>query len=191
MRGSMQSQYDIVVIGSGAGGAPIAHELARKGKSVLVLEKGPLILPQGASGPSGFRRDEIFSTSAEKTLRLDVANRGAAYYSSHVEPDLNDEPHVYRRADGRDDATIEGYTAQVVGGGTQLYGGVSLRFTPRDLKLAEWNAGRTDLRADPNGDVQRESRDWPISYDDLEPYYCKGELLVGINGTRANQLKKA
>jgi len=38
---------------------------------------------------------------------------------------------------------------------------------------------------------QREARDWPISYDDLEPYYCQAERkLVGINGTRANQLKK-
>jgi choline dehydrogenase-like flavoprotein len=113
----MQDRYDAVIIGSGAGGAPIANVLAKKGKSVLVLEKGPLILPQGTNVPSGFRRGEEFSTGAEKILRLDVANKGAAYYSSHIEPDLNDEPHVYRRGDGRDDATIEGYTAQVVGGG--------------------------------------------------------------------------
>lgn len=186
----MQTQYDVVIIGSGAGGAPIAHELARKGKTVLVLEKGPLILPQGASGPSGFRRDETFSTGAEKILRLDVANKGSGYYSSHVEPDLNDEPHIYRRADGRDDATIEGYTAQVVGGGTQLYGGVSLRFTPRDLKLAEWNT-RPDaaLDGDPNGDVPKAARDWPFPYEKLEPYYAKAEELVGINGEVQNQIK--
>ena len=96
----MQNEYDLVIIGSGAGGAPIAHELARKGKSVLMLEKGPLILPQyqATTGVSGFRRDEAFSTGAEKILRLDVANKGMPYYSSHVEPDLNDEPHIYRRA---------------------------------------------------------------------------------------------
>src|SRR5712672_1770461 len=122
----MQDSYDVVIIGSGAGGAPIAHELAKQGKSVLVLEKGPLIVPQlqATSGLSMFKRDEVFSTGAEKILRQPVGNRGASYYSSHVEPDLNDEPHVYRRADGVDYATIEGYTAQVVGGGTQLYGGL-------------------------------------------------------------------
>jgi choline dehydrogenase-like flavoprotein len=185
----MQSKYDFVVIGSGAGGAPIAHELARRGKSVLVLEKGPFLLAQyqAADGLSGFRRDELLSTGAEKILRLDVANKGASYYSSHVEPDLNDEPHIYRRADGRDDATIEGYTAQVVGGGTQLYGGVSLRFTPRDLTLAQWNnrAGAV-LDGDPNGEVPRAARTG-LSYATLEPYYAKAEMLVGINGEMANQ----
>ncbi len=156
----MQTKFDVVIIGSGAGGAPIAHTLARAGKSVLILEKGPLLKPQYQN-------------------------------SSHVEPDLNDEPHVYRGKDGQDRATIEGYTAQVVGGGTQLYGGVSLRFTPTDFRLRSFNEGRRDLRNDPNSDVPREARDWPISYDDLEPYYCKAEELVGINGTRENQLKPA
>ena len=157
-----------------------------------MLEKGPLILPQyqATTGVSGFRRDEAFSTGAEKILRLDVANKGVPYYSSHVEPDLNDEPHIYRRADGRDDATIEGYTAQVVGGGTQLYGGVSLRFTPRDLTLAQWNnRPGAALDGDPNDEVRREARDWPFPYATLEPYYAKAETLVGINGEVANQRK--
>lgn len=191
---SERTQFDVVIIGSGAGGAPIAHTLARLGKSVLVLEKGPLLQPQfqDPRGLSGFKRDELFSTGPEKIIHVEgMANYGQSYYSSHVEPDLNDEPHVFLNADGRDYATIEGYTAQCVGGGTQLYGGVSLRFTPTDFRLRSFNDGRTDLRADPRGDIQREARDWPISYDDLEPYYCKAELLVGINGTRLNQLKPA
>src|SRR5262249_47472679 len=81
------------------------------------------------------------------------------------------------------------YTAQVVGGGTQLYGGVSLRYTPTDFHLADFNAARTDLREDPNGDIKREARNWPISYADLEPYYVKAEQLVGLNGTAENQAK--
>jgi choline dehydrogenase-like flavoprotein len=188
----MQAEYDFVIIGSGAGGAPIAHELAGKGKSVLMLEKGPLLLPQYQAPDllSGFRRDEAYSTGSEKILRLDVANKGASYYSSHVEPDLNDEPHVYRRSDGQDYATIEGYTAQVVGGGTQLYGGVSLRFTPRDLTLGQWNTRPgAALEGDPNGDLPREAQDWPFPYATLEPYYAKAEELVGINGEVANQRK--
>lgn len=190
---SEQTRFDVVIVGSGAGGAPIANILAKAGKSVLVLEKGSLLQPQyqSATGLSGFKRDEMFSTGPEKIIHVPgVANDGDSYYGSHVEPDVNDEPHVYRDANGLDRATIEGYTAQVVGGGTQLYGGVSLRFTPTDMALATFNAGRT-LRADPNGDVERDARDWPITYNDLEPYYCKAEQLVGINGTRANQLKPA
>jgi choline dehydrogenase-like flavoprotein len=169
----MRDQYDLVIIGSGAGGAPIAYVLALAGKSALVLEKGPLMRAQYQEprGLSDFKRDELLATGSEKRIQHPVANQGEAYYTSHVEPDLNDEPHIYRGADGGDRVTIEGYTAQVVGGGTNLYGAVSLRFTPNDLRLRSYNDGRTDLRADPNGEVQREVRDWPISYDELEPYY--------------------
>jgi choline dehydrogenase-like flavoprotein len=188
------ASFDVVIIGSGAGGAPIAHTLAGAGKKVLMLEKGPLLRPQYQmpNGLSDFKRDEMFSTGPAKQLQLaGVANAGATYYSSHVEPDLNDEPHIYQDAAGVDRATVEGYTAQVVGGGTQLYGAVSLRFSPDDFRLATFNRGLTDLRNDPNGDVQREARDWPITYQQLEPYYSEAERLVGINGTRENQVKPA
>ncbi|MDQ3974819.1 MAG: GMC family oxidoreductase [Actinomycetota bacterium] len=186
------AEFEVVVIGSGAGGAPVAHELARAGKGVVVLEKGPLLRPQYQTpdGVSDFKRDEMFATGPEKRITVEgMANRGESFYSSHVEPDLNDEPHVYRGPDDRDRATIEGYTAQVVGGGTQLYGAVSLRFFPEDFTLASFNRGRTDLREDPRGDIQRETRDWPFTYDQLESYYAKAERLIGINGTVAGQRK--
>ena len=188
----METDFDVIIIGSGAGGAPIANRLAKAGKSILVLEKGPLFLPQyqTRNGLSDFKRDELFATGPEKQIRIpDMANNGQSYYSSHVEPDLNDEPHVYVDKNGDDKATIEGYTAQVVGGGTQLYGAVHLRFTPLDFKLKTFNEGRTDLQDDPDGDVQREVRDWAINYEDLEPYYVQVEELVGLNGTSQNQLK--
>ncbi len=185
---------EVLVIGSGAGGAPLTRTLVKAGHHVVVLEKGPLMRtqPQSPTGTSDFKRDETFATGAEKRINVPgMANVGDSFYSSHVEPDLNDEPHVYRGDDGQDRATIEGYTAQVVGGGTQLYGGVSLRFTPDDFRLSSFNQGRTDLRGDPNGEVIREARDWPVSYDELEPYYCMAEELVGINGTREGQEKPA
>lgn len=187
-----EEEVEILVIGSGAGGSPLAHTLVKGAHQVLMLEKGPLLRTQQQSpdGLSDFKRDELFATGAEKRLTIPgVTNIGASFYSSHVEPDLNDEPHVYRDLDGKDYATIEGYTAQVVGGGTQLYGGVSLRFTPDDLRLRSFNAGRSDLRDDPNGEVEREARDWPVSYDELEPFYAEAERVVGISGTRENQEK--
>lgn len=185
------SDFDVVIIGSGAGGAPIANKLVLAGKRVLVLEKGPLIDAQAAlaQGQSDFKRDELLSDGPEKILNIpQVANNGQGYFHSHVEPDINDEPHVYLNKNGLDLATIEGYTAQVVGGGTQLYGGVSLRFTEDDLRLKSFNETRT-LQQDPNGDVKREARDWPVSYQQLEPYYVEAEAKVGINGTSANQQK--
>ncbi|MFN7899828.1 MAG: GMC oxidoreductase [Synechococcaceae cyanobacterium] len=188
----MQTDFDVVIIGSGAGGAPIAHQLVKAGRSVLMLEKGPLLRPQHerADASSGFKRDELISNGAEKRITIpDVANRGESYYSSHIEPDLNDEPHIYRNEKNEDRATIEGYTAQAVGGGTQLYGGVSLRFTETDLRLGSFNASRTNLPSDPENLIPREARDWPYRYDELEPYYCLAEELIGLNGTATHQQK--
>lgn len=187
-----RNEFDVIVVGSGAGGAPIAYEMARKRRHVLVLEKGPLLRPQdevpGRSLPSDFKRDELFATGPARRLTIDVGNKGTSMFSSHIEPDLNDEPHIYQEPGKQDYATIEGYTAQAVGGGTQLYGAVSLRFTPLDLSLGTFNAGRT-LQGDPGGEVEREARDWPITYDQLEPYYCKAERLIGMNGQQAGQAK--
>lgn len=138
----LRDRFDVVVIGSGAGGAPIAYELARANRSVLVLEKGPLLRTQDERGPgrlSDFKRDEMFNAGPERIITTPgMVNTGASFFTSHVEPDLNDEPHVFTNVDRPQDGskiTIEGYTAQVVGGGTQLYGAVSLRFAERDFKL--------------------------------------------------------
>jgi choline dehydrogenase-like flavoprotein len=194
------TDFDVVIIGSGAGGAPIAYQLARAGRSVLVLEKGPLLRTQGERGEgsrSDFKRDEMFNAGPERIITTPgMTNTGASFYTSHIEPDLNDEPHIFtgvqrpnpNEAPEGPRVTIEGYTAQVVGGGTQLYGAVSLRFAPLDFRLQSFNQGR-QLQGDPNGDALQHVRDWPYSYDDLEPYYAKAEELVGINGTTAGQAK--
>jgi choline dehydrogenase-like flavoprotein len=198
---SDRTDFDVVVIGSGAGGAPIASELARAGKSVLVLEKGPLLRTQGELRPTSradFKRDELFNAGPERIITVPgMANTGDAFYTSHVEPDLNDEPHIYSSPQsgagpqgGAPRVTIEGYTAQVVGGGTQLYGAVSLRFCPLDFQLQSFNASRpAPIRGDSAGDALRDVRDWPITYEQLEPYYAKAERLIGINGTQPNQEK--
>ena len=191
----MQTQFDAVIIGSGAGGAPIAYELARAGKSVLVLEKGPLFRTQderGAGSLSDFKRDEMFNAGPERIITVaGMQNTGASFYTSHVEPDLNDEPHIFSNPEDLREGpkvTIEGYTAQVVGGGTQLYGAVSLRFSERDFRLQSSNEGRK-LAGDPNGDALLHVRDWPFGYKDLEPFYAKAERLVGINGSQDGQGK--
>jgi choline dehydrogenase-like flavoprotein len=191
----MRDRFDVVVIGSGAGGAPIAYELARhKRCSVLVLEKGPLLRTQderGAGSLSDFKRDEMFNAGPERIITVpNMTNTGASFYTSHIEPDLNDEPHVFTRLGGTEGpkVTVEGYTAQVVGGGTQLYGAVSLRFAPDDFRLESYNAGRA-LQGDPGGDALQHVRDWPYGYDALEQYYAKAERLTGINGSVQGQAK--
>jgi choline dehydrogenase-like flavoprotein len=196
----MREDYDVVIIGSGAGGSPIAYELARAGHSVLVLEKGPLLRTQDDRGDgslSDFKRDELFNAGPERIITIPgMQNTGASFYTSHLEPDLNDEPHVFtgqQRPDVSTEVegpkiTVEGYTAQVVGGGTQLYGAVSLRFAENDFRLRSFNDGR-QIQRDPRGDALRHVVDWPFAYKVLEPCYAKTEKLIGINGTVAGQGK--
>ena len=95
----MKDSFDVVIVGSGAGGSPIANHLAQKGKSVLVIEKGPLLRPHYQAARQAQRlpaRRDLFIGRREDPAHPGVANSGVSYYSSHVEPDLNDEPHVYR-----------------------------------------------------------------------------------------------
>jgi choline dehydrogenase-like flavoprotein len=199
----MAELYDAVIIGSGAGGAPIAYELARANKRVLVLDKGPLLRTQDDIDPtqpargivaalSDFKRDELFNFGPERIITVPgMVNTGESFYGSFLEPDLNDEPHIYSRLDGSGSrVTVEGYTAQLVGGGTQLYGAVSLRFGPNDFQLRSFNEGRnTPIKGDPDGDALKHVIDWPFDYEHLEPFYCKAEELLGINGTHENQAK--
>jgi choline dehydrogenase-like flavoprotein len=185
--------FDAVIIGSGAGGAPIAHQLARAGKTVLILEKGPMQRTQedSADGLSDFKRDELLGYGHEKIINVaGVSNQGHSFFPSHVEPDLNDEPHIYAGLDEKNPiATIEGYTAQVIGGGTQLYGAVHLRFTPEDFQLATFNTESGALPGNPLSDEGVSIIDWPFKYETLAPYYDKVEELVGINGTVSGQAK--
>ena len=105
-------EAEVVVVGSGAGGAPVAHVLARAGAQVLVLDKGPRY------GVQDFLHDEI-----------------AVCRRSFWVPPVEDDPHVIVRADGRPVQSNAGWIAQCVGGGTVHMSGFFFRMHPEDLRL--------------------------------------------------------
>ena len=150
-------QYDVCIIGSGAGAAPVAYELSRAGHSVLVLEKGPYLTEKD------FTKDEI------------AVSRRNLYT-----PRLKDEQHVIETYN--DDGSIKRVTAEesgwnfwngsMVGGSSNLMSGYFHRMKPVDFRL------RSTFGAIAGANVV----DWPISYEDLEPYYAKVETVVGVSG---------
>lgn len=150
-------QYDICIIGSGAGAAPVAYELSRAGHSVLILEKGPYLTEKD------FTKDEI------------AVSRRNLYT-----PRLKDEQHVIETYS--DDGSIKRVTAEesgwnfwngsMVGGSSNLMSGYFHRMKPVDFRL------RSTFGAISGANVV----DWPISYEDLEPYYAKVETVVGVSG---------
>ena len=191
----MRDQFDVVVIGSGAGGAPIAYELlAQAGACSSSRRVRCCARRTSCDGRlSDFKRDEMFNAGPEKNHhrpRHDQYGRLVLHEPRRARSERR--AARLRDLDGNGPkVTIEGYTAQVVGGGTQLYGAVSLRFAPTRLSPAE-------LQREPQRALQERSeqrcplrhvRDWPFDYATLEPYYAKAERLVGINGTRARQAK--
>ena len=148
---------DVCIIGSGAGGGPVAWTLARQGRSVIVLEKGPWFSEQD------FYKDEL-----------------ACCRRSVYTPNLRDEQHVIeeRAGDGGWNAmsTSESgrdfWNGNCVGGSSNFMSGYFHRLKPVDFRqLSEF------------GPIEGANIvDWPISYDDLEPWYARVEEIIGVSG---------
>jgi len=156
------NDYDVCIIGSGAGGGPVALTLSEAGYSVLVLEKGPWF------NEEDFFKDEL-----------------ACCRRSVYTPQLKDEMHVLEDYDGKNDdgsykwqaqSTLESgsdfWNGNCVGGSSNFMSGYFYRLKPKDFRLLS-EFGKIE-----GANVV----DWPIDYEAMEPYYTKAETVVGISG---------
>lgn len=149
--------YDICIIGSGAGGAPVAYELSRAGFLVIVLEKGKEYKEED------FNKDELAVSRRELFT-----------------PDLKEEQHVIYELDEHKERTRyvgskhqwSFWNGSMVGGSSNLMSGYFHRMKPDDFKLLSTY-----------GEIEGANvADWPLSYEELEPYYEKVERIVGVSG---------
>lgn len=149
--------FDVCIVGSGAAGGMTAYALTREGADVLMLEAGPWW--------------DSATDSAMFTWPYESPRRGAAIPERQFgEFDaglggwtLEGEP--YTVAEG---TQFDWYRARMLGGRTNHWGRISLRFGPYDFRRRS---------IDGLGD------DWPISYEDVKPYYDRVDELVGIFGS--------
>ena len=151
-----------IVVGAGAGGGIVAKELAVNGFSVILFERGDwTTYDQGIN-------DEL------------ISQRCQALDSIHG-PDWKKNPRVHVFPDGRRVVVNPskggyGHIAACVGSGTVSYGAMAWRYMPEDFKLKTVYGSVEDSTLD----------DWPITYDDLEPYYEKAEWEIGVSGDETN-----
>ncbi len=149
---------DVVVVGSGVVGAMMADQLASKGYSVLMLEAGPRI-----------DRGQV----VENWRNMPFKNRtGSDYQGLYPQSPLAPAPLYFPRNDyvkttGPNGSGFEQGYLRVVGGTTWHWAASCWRHLPVDLQMkTTYGVGR----------------DWPISYDELEPYYCQAEEEMGVAG---------
>lgn len=157
-----KTQYDVIIVGSGAGGGQAAYTLAMEGARVLMLEAGRRYDP--------VTETPMFQTPDQAPLRGWVTtDKPFTFYDATVDGgwQVPGEPYVQGSTERKQQFTW--WRSRMLGGRTNHWGRVSLRNGPYDFKPRS----RDGL-----------GFDWPISYEDLAPYYDKVEMLIGIYGSK-------
>ena len=152
-----EDPHDVVIVGSGAGGAMAAWMLTKSGATVLMLEAGREYNPDEAP---------MLNMAMEAPLRgTGTKDKPFGYYDATVDGGWEVPGEPYTKAEGSD---FIWWRSRMLGGRTNHWARNSFRMGPYDFKPHT----RDGL-----------GYDWPISYEDLAPWYDKTEKLVGVYGT--------
>ena len=157
----LQPVYDVIVVGSGAGGGQSAYTLTMNGVKVLMLEAGRNYDP--------VKETPMFQTNASAPLRgVSTTDKPFGFYDSTIDGGWTVPGEPYTNASENPDEHFVWWRPRMLGGRTNHWGRISLRNGPYDFKPYS----RDGL-----------GFDWPIGYDDVAPYYDKVEMLVGVYGS--------
>ncbi len=154
--------YDVAIVGSGAGGGMATKILSEAGFDVAVLEAGPFFDPAQDQYRNQLRWPWESPRRGASSDRRSFGDFDAAYGGWNLEG----EP--FTNARGTD---FRWFRSRMLGGRTNHWGRISLRFGPLDFKRKS---------IDGLGD------NWPIGYEDVKPYYDKVDKLIGVFGSREN-----
>ncbi len=153
--------YDAIIVGSGAGGGMSAKVLSEAGLNVAVVEAGPFFDPKDPK------------TQTQLKWPWDSPRRGAStnrafgdYDMSWGDWEVDGEPYTQKG-----DTNFMWWRSRMLGGRTNHWGRISLRFGPKDFK---------------HKDIDGLGDNWPIGYEDVKPYYDKLDKLVGVFGSKEN-----
>lgn len=157
---SEEANYDVIIVGSGAGGGMAAHRLTQAGIKVLVLEAGRDYDP--------YSETAMFGRKADAPLRgASTSDKQMGYYSASVDGGWEIPGEPYATANGSD---FQWWRSRMLGGRTNQWARNSFRMGSYDFKPAS----RDGLGVD-----------WPIEYEDLAPFYDRTEELIGVYGANS------
>ena len=153
--------YDVIVVGSGAAGGQTAYTLAMEGAKVLMLEAGRNYDPVVET--------PMFNTNNTAPLGgADTPDKPFGFFDATIDGGWEVPGEPYTNASDDPKRQFTWWRARMLGGRTNHWGRISLRNGPYDFKPYS----RDGL-----------GFDWPISYEDVAPYYDKVEMLVGVYGS--------
>jgi len=156
---------EVVIIGSGAGGGTVTKVLTDLGINVTLLEAGPMLHPATDFKEHKWPYDYPHRGSGDGGASYFGRGRPFGFFSAHAGGwELEGEP--YTAAEG---SKFMWFRSRIVGGRTNHYGRISLRYADYDMKSYTRDGIGTD---------------WPISYDELSPYYDKAEKFIGVTGSK-------
>lgn len=151
--------YDVVIVGSGAGGGMATYILGNAGLKVCLLEAGPMYDPK--KDITQFKWNWESPRRGASTSYRNNGDMDACYGGWELEG----EPYTQVDKPG---SKFDWFRGRMLGGRTNHWGRISLRFGPRDFK----HRSHDGL-----------GEDWPISYEEVKPYYDRVDQLLGVFGT--------
>ncbi|MBI3210063.1 MAG: GMC family oxidoreductase [Candidatus Solibacter usitatus] len=156
--------HDVVVIGSGAGGGTVVQVLTGMGIKVTLLEAGPMLNPAKDFKEHMWPYQVGHRGAGEDAEQYFGRKNWGFWAAPNCAWDISGEPYTVAQG-----SQFQWHRSRILGGRTNHYGRITLRFSDYDFKPYSFDGLGTD---------------WPLSYDELAPYYDKAERFVGVCGTR-------